>query len=59
MLVGLRILLDILRNFTYSFYTKVCQSIFEQDKMLFTFLMVFRILEGEQCLNKKLFDFFV
>lgn len=52
-------LLDIIRNFTFTFYRKVCQSIFEKDKLLFTFLLAFRILEGEKCLNDKLFDFFL
>jgi hypothetical protein len=26
---------------------------------LFTFLLAFRILEGENCLNEKLFEFFI
>jgi hypothetical protein len=37
----------------------VCQSIFEKDKLLFTFLLAFRILEGEKCLDEKLFEFFL
>lgn len=52
-------LLDIIRNFTYTLYRKVCQSIFEKDKLLFTFLLAFRILEGENCLNMRLFEFFI
>ncbi len=52
-------LLDIIKNFTYTFYIKVCQSIFEKDKLLFTFLLAFRILEGDNCLDERLFDFFL
>jgi len=52
-------LLDVIRNFTHALYSKVCQSIFEKDKMLFTFLLAFRILEGEGSLDKRLFEFFV
>lgn len=52
-------LLDIIRNFTFTLYRKVCQSIFEKDKLLFTFLLAFRILEGEKCLDEKLFEFFL
>ena len=37
----------------------MCQSIFEKDKLLFTFLLAFRILEGEKCLDDKLFEFFL
>ena len=52
-------MLDIIRNFTYTLYRKVCQSIYEKDKLLFTFLLAFRILEGEGCLNTSLFEFFI
>jgi hypothetical protein len=52
-------LLDIIKNFTFTFYRKVCQSIFEKDKLLFTFLLAFRILEGDNCLDERLFDFFL
>jgi dynein heavy chain len=41
-------LLDIIRNFTHKLFYKICQSIFEKDKLLFTFLLAFRILEGEK-----------
>ena len=52
-------LLDIIRNFTHILFYKVCQSIFEKDKLLFTFMLVFRILEGEKLLYQPLYEFFV
>jgi hypothetical protein len=52
-------LLDIIRNFTHRLFYKVCQSIFEKDKLLFTFMLAFRILEGEGCLYYPLYEFFV
>lgn len=52
-------LLDIIRNFTHILFYKVCQSIFEKDKLLFTFMLVFRILEAEQLLYQPLYEFFV
>ena len=51
--------MDIIKNFTHTLFRKVCQSIFEKDKLLFTFLLAFRILEGENCLNQRLFEFFI
>ena len=52
-------LLDIIRNFTSRLVYKVCQSIFEKDKLLFTFMLAFRILEGEGLLYLPLYEFFV
>mmetsp|Transcript_1490 Transcript_1490/g.1748 ORF Transcript_1490/g.1748 Transcript_1490/m.1748 type:complete len:249 (-) Transcript_1490:28-774(-) len=52
-------LLDIIRNFTQRLICKVCQSIFEKDKLLFTFMLAFRILEGEKLLYLPLYEFFV
>lgn len=52
-------LLDIIKNFTNRFFYKVCQSIFEKDKLLFTFMLAFRILEAENLLYQPLYEFFV
>jgi len=52
-------LLDIIRNFTGKLFHRVSQSIFEKDKLLFTFMLAFRILEGERLLYKPLYEFFV
>ena len=52
-------LLDIIRNFTRKLFYKVSQSIFEKDKLLFTFMLAFRILEGEGLLYMPLYEFFV
>jgi len=34
-------------TFTRHFYCQVCQAIFEKDKILFGFLLAYRILECE------------
>lgn len=52
-------LLDIIRNFTGKLFYKVSQSIFEKDKLLFTFMLAFRILEGENLLYMPLYEFFL
>jgi dynein heavy chain, axonemal len=52
-------LLDIIRNFTGKLFHKVSQSIFEKDKLLFIFMLAFRILEGERLLYTPLYEFFV
>ena len=52
-------LTEITRNFTSRLYHRVCQSIYEKDKLLFTMVLCIRILEGEGCLDKPLFDFFI
>ena len=48
-----------IKDFTYTLYTRVSQSIFEKDKMMFTFLLAFRILEGEGCMDQQMFEFFI
>ena len=35
-------------NFTEALYKNVCRSLFGKDKLLFSFLMVTRVLEGEE-----------
>jgi dynein heavy chain, axonemal len=37
---------DLSEGFTYYVYTSVCRSLFEKDKLLFSFLMAIRVLQG-------------
>jgi dynein heavy chain len=39
-------------NLTLSIYNNVCQSLFEKDKLLFSFLLSIRILQGKNSVNE-------
>ncbi|CAM9289484.1 unnamed protein product, partial [Discosporangium mesarthrocarpum] len=52
--------LEELNNFfTYYVYTNVCRSLFEKDKLLFSFLMTIRVLQGENQINDKEWGFLI
>ena len=46
-------------NFIREFYTKVSQSLFDRDKLLFSFLLAYRELEVEFRLDKRQIEFFI
>ena len=52
--------LDVINDhFTYSLYQNVCRSLFEKDKLLFSFLLDCRIMGSETKLPADEFSFFL
>ena len=52
--------LDVINDhFTYSLYQNVCRSLFEKDKLLFSFLLDCRIMGSENALPPEEFSFFL
>jgi len=45
--------------FNFSVYSNVCRSLFEQDKVIFSFLLLVRILEYKRFLDADEFRFLV
>jgi len=45
--------------FTYMLYKNVCRSLFEKDKLLFSFLLTTKILLGQQKLHSEELRFFL
>ncbi|CAM9446075.1 unnamed protein product, partial [Choristocarpus tenellus] len=52
--------LEELNNFfTYYVYTNVCRSLFEKDKLLFSFLMTIRVLQAYNQINDREWSFLI
>ncbi|CDW77756.1 dynein heavy chain axonemal [Stylonychia lemnae] len=47
----------LIKTFTQELYRKICSSIYEKDRMLVTYLMVLRVLEYEDYLDKTLYSY--
>lgn len=45
--------------FTYSLYNNICQSLFEQHKLLFSFILCIRILQGDRLIDDEEWRFFL
>ena len=46
-------------DFTRAFYQQVCQTLFDQDKLLFSFLLAYKELEVEFKIDKSQVEFFI
>ena len=46
-------------NFVRIFYTQVCQTLFDSDKLLFSFLLAYKELEVEFAIDKRQVEFFI
>eukprot|EP01135_Chromosphaera_perkinsii_P002036 Nk52_evm83s215 gene=Nk52_evmTU83s215 len=46
-------------HFTYNIYCNVCRSIFEKDKLLFSFLLCIAILKGQNEIDIQQWQFFL
>lgn len=46
-------------NFVRIFFTQVCQTLFEADKLLFSFLLAYKELEVEFQIDRRQVEFFI
>jgi len=46
-------LINLIEYFTYSIYQSVCRGLFEKHKLLFSFSLAMKIMEGEEKLNME------
>ncbi|XP_028284148.1 dynein heavy chain 3, axonemal [Parambassis ranga] len=48
---------NIVEHFTLSIYNNVCRSLFEKDKLLFSFLLTVGIMQGKGCIDDQVWRF--
>lgn len=48
---------NVIDTMTYYIFTHVSRSLFQKDKLLFSFLLLINILKSERLLDQSLFDF--
>lgn len=46
-------------HFTYSIYKNVCRSLFERHKLLFSFLMTIKVLQGDGAVDPEEWRFLI
>lgn len=49
----------LLAVFTRNFYQQVCQSLFDKDRVLFSFLIAYKELECEVSIDMRQVEFFI
>jgi len=52
-------ILNLNNYFTYSLYQNVCRSLFEKDKLLFSFLLTTKILFGDNQIDREEWRYFL
>jgi dynein heavy chain len=50
---------NVISFFTYSVYTNVCRSLFEKDKLLFSFVLTTSILESKGQIDPSEYQYFI
>ena len=45
--------------FVKEFHHRMCQTLFEKDKLLFSFLLSYKVLEAEFKVDKRQIEFFI
>jgi len=52
-------LLNLNQYFTYSLYENVCRSLFEKHKLIFSFMLAVKILEGRKEMDEVEWRYFL
>ena len=49
----------LMRTFTQELFKKILMAVFEEDRKLITYMLVMRVMESENFIDRNLFDFFI